>query len=98
MENPQLLDLILHGVAALLPGLFMAAAGLVRGGVLLTGLIVGIDPLWIGWPEFWGFNGSTVYFGVYFLFALFALVSPPESAAPQPSGDEDHSWHPARHQ
>ena len=54
MENPQLLDLILHGVAALLPGLFMAAAGLVRGGVLLTGLIVGLDPLWIGWPESWG--------------------------------------------
>lgn len=76
MENPQLLDLILHGVAALLPGLFLAAAGLVRWGVLLTGLIVGLDPLWIGWPESWGSNGGTVYFGVYFLFALFALVSP----------------------
>lgn len=76
MENPQLLDLILHGVVALLPGLLLAAAGLVRWGILLTGLIVGLDPLWIGWPGAWGFNSGSLYFGAYFLFALFALVSP----------------------
>ena len=75
MENPQLLDLILHGVVALLPGLFLAAAGLVRWGVLLTGLIVGLDPLWIGWPEARGFNSGSLCraLGEFILFFVWTI-------------------------
>ena len=76
MESSQLLDLILHGIAAVVPGLFLASAGLVRWGVLLTGLIVGLDPMWVGWPTEWGSNGQSIYFGIYTVFALFALVAP----------------------
>lgn len=75
-ENPQLLDLLVHGFVALLPGLFMIAAGLVRWGLLLTGLIIGLDPLWFGWPETLGLNGPTIYFGTYSLLAILVLISP----------------------
>jgi len=75
-DSPQLFELLIHGLVALLPGLFMAAVGLVRWGVLLTGLIIGLDPLWIGWPQTFGSNGPTIYFGILAVIAAFCLITP----------------------
>ncbi|OUU26042.1 MAG: hypothetical protein CBC13_01155 [Planctomycetia bacterium TMED53] len=75
-DSPQLLEMLLHGLVALLPGLFMASVGLVRWGIVLTGLIIGLDPMWIGWPVALGNNGETIYFGLLATFAAFTFLPP----------------------
>ena len=72
-DSPQLLEMLLHGLVALLPGLFMASVGLVRWGIVLTGLIIGLDPMWIGWPVALGNNGETIYFGLLATFAAWQV-------------------------
>ena len=92
MENPQLLDLILHGVAALLPGLFMAAAGVVRGGILLTGLIVAalrgylvevmsLGLLGAGYTPQYSFIGIGMWLALIMAFNVWFVIWPNQQKA-----------------